>query len=312
MNSRVLTQHWSPEGTGKNRALWESSVPLEEPDKPKVIWTRVLVLCKFVTTTGWLLIDSRLTPSVCRKPACPKGTSSWEWCMLSVQFQFVMEMQHWVCIGVVVDSRHTGLGRFQTVFTWKKGCDYFPPCPRVNWWDPHCSADTQMCNLTLHYANDLKALSQQRGIKFTYTSLPHNGREESDSLEAEMVSHWLAGLATPFVAPEHDTPPAVISTLLFSYLHIYFAHQETSLRRTRFCLPSWGCVTCSAPSPSLLTWYKRSDQKRCCLTTRRAKFTSYVTAKREREREKLSSSHMIPAKLTIYSGEEEQREAYSG
>lgn len=112
MNSRELTQQSCPKGIQKDRAegaLWESSVPLKEPDKPKVIWTRVLVLCKNVTTTSSLLIESRLTPCVCGNPACPKGTLSREWWMVTVVP---------VCVGNVTLGVYWGLFRTVDVQVW--------------------------------------------------------------------------------------------------------------------------------------------------------------------------------------------------
>lgn len=88
-----------------------------------------------------------------------------------------------------------------------------------------------MCNLTLRYVNNLKAPSQHRGIKFTYTSLPHNGGEEPDSLEAEMVSHWLTSLATPRAALKDNKP------LYFALSHTLYFHMYISylLIKTHFC-----------------------------------------------------------------------------
>lgn len=109
---------WGPRGTqaGQSRALWESLVPLKEPDKAKVILTRMFVLCKFVTTTSTPLILSCLTPCVCKNlPACPKVMWSWVWWMQSLWFQCVwcrLTLVLSVCVeGGRAWSRPTGLGR---------------------------------------------------------------------------------------------------------------------------------------------------------------------------------------------------------
>lgn len=100
--------------------------------------------------------------------------------------------------------------------------------------------------------------------------------------------------------PEHTT---------FPYFHthmyiIYFAHLSRELISVP--LPALCDVHCTLFLPPHDK--SHSDQKCRCLTTR-TKFTSHVTT--HTHKKKNSSSHMILAKLTIYSREEEG-EAYAG
>lgn len=126
------------------------------------------------------------------------------------------------------------------------------------------------------------SLSQQSGIKFTYSTLPHNGREEPDGLEAEMVSHWLTRLAIPRVALK-DKAPSPFQHFYFHVLHLLCKeHVPASLPQA-----VWRASLSSHDKIALIS----------CLTTRRAKFTSCVTAV-------LTWSS---AKLTIHSEGEEER-----
>lgn len=101
------------------------------------------------------------------------------------------------------------------------------PPPYVKWWDPHCSAGSQMCNLTLLYANRLKALSLS--IKRDKVHLQH------------IATQWQGGARRPWSGngftltdksgytqgcPEGQHT-LCISTLLFSHVRIFLAHQET-------------------------------------------------------------------------------------
>lgn len=151
------------------------------------------------------------------------------------------------------------------------------------------------------------SLFQETWIKFTYTTLPHNGREEPDSLEVEMVSHWLTSLVTPRVALKDNTPPSLISTLSFIFTCTYLLCSSRNILAENICRESFMSsflrlcdVLCSPHSSHHMIkwlWSKLANNK---------------TSKVQLPCNRPSSSRMMLAKLTIYSLEEEEREAYSG
>lgn len=208
-----ITKSWRNREKRKGRreaaaAWWESSAPLKEPDKPEVIPSRVFVLCKFVTTTSRRLIGGVLH-HVFAESCLSKGHK---------ELGVVCVISVWWCF-----YTHTGLGRLQTVFS-HESCSLPPsllPFLLVVVWSDGStlfSSSTDV-SLDLVLCRSLPELSQQRGIKFTSTTSPHNGREEPDNLPAEMVSHWLTSLATPRVTLKDEThSSSLLYTLLFSHV----------------------------------------------------------------------------------------------